>query len=47
MKSYDAFIIEQTILADFGRFRVYLDWSKELFNKDIYQDIKHYFLESL
>jgi hypothetical protein len=40
---YNAFLIEQKILKQFKKFRVYLQWSTELFKVDISKKLKKYF----
>lgn len=47
LPSYEAFIIEQTILSEFGKYRLYLNWSKEILSKNIYEEIKHYFSKAV
>ena len=43
---YEAFLMEQRILDENKEFRIYRNWSTELFSKDIIDNIKHYFEES-
>lgn len=43
---YECFKWEQQILNDNSKQRVFLPWSSEVFNTNIWEEIKHYFLPS-